>query len=109
MEEAAAGAEQDGHLVEDQLVDQARFQRGGQRAAAHDGDVLVAGGRAGGGDGVLDPGGDEGLRLADLGRGPVAEDEERRRRVPAAASPVPGVLVGGPSRYRRDRKSTRLN
>jgi hypothetical protein len=90
MEEAAAGAQQDGRLVEDELVDEARFQRGGQHAAAHQGDVLVAGGRAGCGDGVLDAGSDEGLRLADLGRGPVAEDEERRRRVRAIASPMAG-------------------
>jgi hypothetical protein len=80
MEEAAAGAQQDRHLVEDNLVDEARFQRGGQHAAAHEGDVLVAGGGAGCGDGVLDAAGDQGLRLADLGRGPVAEDEEWRPR-----------------------------
>src|SRR5580704_13663014 len=83
LEEAAAGAQQDGHLVEDDLVDEARFQRGGQYAAAHEGDVLVAGDRAGCGDGVLDAAGDEGLRLADLGRGPVAEDEERCSQTPA--------------------------
>jgi hypothetical protein len=34
MEEAVTGAQQDGHLVEDHLVDEVRFQRGGQHAAA---------------------------------------------------------------------------
>ena len=29
MAEAATGAQQDGHLVEDHLVDEVRFQRGG--------------------------------------------------------------------------------
>jgi hypothetical protein len=33
-EERVAAAEQDGHLVEDHLVDEARRQRGGQRTAA---------------------------------------------------------------------------
>src|SRR4029450_3024820 len=48
------------------------------------GAVVVRGGLAGGRDGVLDAGGDQRLRLADLGGGPVAEDEQRRRRVRAA-------------------------
>src|SRR4029077_9974192 len=43
----------------------------------------------------------EGLRLADLGRGPVAEDEEWRRRVRPTASPMAGVLVGGAPRDSR--------
>jgi hypothetical protein len=68
------------------------------RPPPHQGDVLVAGGRAGCGDGVLDATGDEGLRVADLGRGPVAEDQEPRRRVRATASPMAGVLVGGAPR-----------
>src|SRR4029450_5955589 len=83
VEEAAAAAEQDGHLVADAPVAQARRQRRGHDAAAHEGDVLVPGGLAGGRDGVLDAGGDQRLRLADLGGGPVAEDEQRRRRVRA--------------------------
>lgn len=47
-EEAVTAAEQDGHLVEDHLVDQARLQRGGQHPAAHEGDVLVELDRASG-------------------------------------------------------------
>ena len=39
--------------------------------------------------------------LADLGHGPVAEDDERRRRVRATAAEVAGVLVGGAPRDRR--------
>ena len=70
MEEAAAAAEQDGHLVQDELVHEPRLERLGDQAATHQGDVLVAGGRAGCADGILDAAGDEGLRLADLGRGP---------------------------------------
>src|SRR5215207_5295356 len=101
MEEAATGAQQDGHLVEDHLVDEVRFQPGGQHAAAHEGDVLALGGLACRRDRVLDAGGDERLRLADLGRGPVAEDEESRRRVRATASPMAGVLVGGAPRDSR--------
>lgn len=54
---------------------------------------IVPGGLACGRDGVLDTGGDERLRVADLGRGPVAEDKEWRRRVRATASPMAGVLV----------------
>src|SRR6266702_1294494 len=98
MEEAAAGAQQDWYLVEDHLVDEVRFQRGGQHAAAHQGDVLAPGGLACRRDSGLDAGGDERLRLAYLGRGPVAEDEQARRRVRATASPMTGVLVGGAPR-----------
>ena len=52
-------------------------------------------------DRVLDAGGDQRLRLADLGRGLVAEDEQRRRWMRATTSPVTGVLVGGAPGDRR--------
>ena len=48
LEEGTAGPEQDGDLVQDHLVDESGLQRAGQDAAAHDGDVLVAGDGAGG-------------------------------------------------------------
>jgi hypothetical protein len=88
-----AAAEQDRHLMQDHLVYEVRFQRGGQHAAHED--VLVAGGGPRGRDRVLDAGGDERLRLAELRRGPVAEDAESRRRARATASPMTGVLVLG--------------
>jgi len=47
LEEWAAATEQDRHLMEDYLVDEARLQRLGHDAAAHQADVLVAGGFAG--------------------------------------------------------------
>jgi hypothetical protein len=101
LEEAVTSTQQNGHLVEDYLVDEARFQPGGQHAAAHEGDVLGPGGLACRRDRVLDASGDERLRLADFGRGPVAEDDEWRRRVRATASPMARMLVGGAPRDSR--------
>src|SRR5690606_41996205 len=49
---------------------------------------------AGGGDGVLDAGGDQGLPLGDLRRGPVADHEQRSVRMRAPAAEAVGVLVG---------------
>ena len=61
LEERPAAAEQDRHLVQDQLVDEPGFERRGHDSAAHQRDVLVAGELAGSGDRVLDAGGDERL------------------------------------------------
>jgi hypothetical protein len=47
--------------VEDHLVDEVRFQRGCQHAAAHEGDVFAVGGLACRRDRVLDAAGDERL------------------------------------------------
>jgi hypothetical protein len=52
-------------------------------------------------DRVLDAGGDERLRPADLGRGPMADEEGSRPRDRAPPPKVAGVLVGGAPRDRR--------
>ena len=65
--------------MQDQLVDESGGERLGHQPAAHQRDVLVACGLAGRGDRVLDAGRHQRLRVADLRRGPVAEDERGAR------------------------------
>src|SRR4051794_19233615 len=93
LEERAAAAEQDRHLVEDDLVDQACLQGRSQDAAAHEADILGPSDFTRRGHRVLDAGRDEDLPVTDLGRRTVAEDDQTGSRVRAAAAEVLGVLV----------------
>jgi hypothetical protein len=96
LEEPLARPEHQRDDVQPQLVDGPRREiLVDRRAAAGDGDVGVAGGRAGPGQGRLDPIGDEGERRPALHRQRLArmvgEDEDRRvvgRVVAPPALPV---------------------
>src|SRR5450755_2238042 len=91
--ERPSAAEQDRHLMQNELVDESCRQRRRHNAAAHQADVLIPGGLARRSDRVLDPCGDERLTRADLRRWPMTENEQPCRRVWAVASPMAGVLV----------------
>ena len=107
VEEALAAAEEDRHLVDEELVEKARGDRLLQgRGAAADRDVLVVGRLLGFGHRHLDSLGDEVEAVAafDLERvtGVVGEDEDRavvRRVVTPPALPV---LVGPGTAHRAE-------
>src|ERR1039457_876471 len=88
LEERSSAAEQDRHLMQDELVDEPCRQRRRHNAAAHQADVLVPGGLARRSDRVLDPGGDERLTRADLWRWPMTENAQPRRRVRGGGAPT---------------------
>src|ERR1039457_6782003 len=88
LEQRPSAAEQDLHLMQNELVDEPCRQRRRHNAAAHQADVLIPGGLARRSDRVLDPCGDARLTRADLRRWPMTEHEEPCRRVWAGASPM---------------------
>src|SRR3954447_10678700 len=92
LEERPSTAEQDRHLVQEELVDQACLQRCSHDAATHQRDILAAGQLARRGDCVLD-GVRQGLPIADLRNRTAAQHDRPSVRVRAATAEVAGVVV----------------